>query len=40
MRRSLDIAVVGYGTAGQAAARLLQRQGHRLAVFERAPQPR
>ncbi|WP_306673953.1 FAD-dependent oxidoreductase, partial [Tahibacter caeni] len=36
----LDIAVVGYGTAGQAAARLLQRQGHRLAVFERAPQPR
>ncbi len=40
MRRSLDIAVVGYGTAGQAVARLLQRQGHRLALFERAPQPR
>jgi len=40
VRRSLDIAVVGYGTAGQAAARLLQRQGHRLTVFERAPQPR
>jgi 2-polyprenyl-6-methoxyphenol hydroxylase-like FAD-dependent oxidoreductase len=36
----LDVAIVGYGTAGQAVARLLQRQGHRLEVFERAPQPR
>lgn len=36
----VDIAIVGYGTAGQAAARLLARQGHRLALFERAPQPR
>lgn len=36
----MDIAIVGYGTAGQAAARLLQRQGHRLDLFERAPQPR
>ena len=36
----MDIAIVGYGTAGQAAARLLQRQGHRLELFERAPQPR
>lgn len=40
MERQLDIAIVGYGTAGQAAARLLARQGHRLEVFERAPQPR
>lgn len=36
----MDIAIVGYGTAGQAAARLLHKQGHRLEVFERAPQPR
>ncbi len=36
----MDIAIVGYGTAGQAAARLLQRQGHRLDLFERAPRPR
>ncbi|MFT3756922.1 MAG: NAD(P)/FAD-dependent oxidoreductase [Pseudoxanthomonas sp.] len=35
----LDIAIVGYGTAGQAAAVLLQRDGHRVQVFERAPQP-
>jgi 2-polyprenyl-6-methoxyphenol hydroxylase-like FAD-dependent oxidoreductase len=40
MRGPMDIAIVGYGTAGQAAARLLQRQGHRLELFERAPQPR
>ncbi|KAF1721307.1 FAD-dependent oxidoreductase [Pseudoxanthomonas wuyuanensis] len=32
-----DIAVVGYGTAGQAAAVLLARDGHRVQVFERAP---
>lgn len=37
MERALDIAIVGYGTAGQAAAVFLQRQGHRLEVFERAP---
>lgn len=36
----MDIAIVGYGTAGQAAARLLQRQGHAIEIFERAPQPR
>lgn len=40
MTKTMDIAVIGYGTAGQAAARLLARQGHRLEVFERAPQPR
>ncbi|MBS7456898.1 FAD-dependent oxidoreductase [Coralloluteibacterium stylophorae] len=36
MPRSLDIAIVGYGTAGQAAAIALSRDGHRLHVFERA----
>jgi 2-polyprenyl-6-methoxyphenol hydroxylase-like FAD-dependent oxidoreductase len=36
---ALRIAVVGYGTAGQAAAVLLSRDGHRVDVFERAPHP-
>lgn len=40
MQGKLDIAIVGYGTAGQAAARLLARQDHRLELFERAAQPR
>lgn len=30
------IAIIGYGTAGQAAALLLARDGHRVEVFERA----
>ena len=34
-----DIAIVGYGTAGQAAAVLLERDGHRVQVFERASEP-
>lgn len=34
-----QIAIVGYGTAGQAAAVLLSRDGHRVEVFERAAQP-
>lgn len=34
-----DIAIVGYGTGGQAAAVLLERDGHRVQVFERAPEP-
>lgn len=33
---SLNIAIIGYGTAGQAAAILLSRDGHRVEVFERA----
>ncbi|WP_133500914.1 FAD-dependent oxidoreductase [Cognatilysobacter terrigena] len=37
MRAALRIAVVGYGTGGQAAAVLLSRDGHRVDVFERAP---
>ena len=35
----LRIAIVGYGTAGQAAAVLLGRDGHRVEIFERAPEP-
>lgn len=37
MTGSLRIAIVGYGTAGQACAALLARQGHAPEVFERAP---
>ncbi|MGL6291659.1 MAG: FAD-dependent oxidoreductase [Silanimonas sp.] len=40
MTTPLDIAIVGYGTAGQALALLLARDGHRLQVFEQAPAPR
>lgn len=36
---ALRIAIVGYGTAGQAASVLLARDGHRVEVYERAPQP-
>lgn len=39
MSRPLQIAVVGAGTAGLAAAVFLARQGHALTVFERAPAP-
>lgn len=39
MKDALDVAIVGYGTAGQAMAVLLERDGHRVQVFERAPQP-
>lgn len=35
----MHVAIVGYGTAGQAAALLLARDGHRVEVFERAPAP-
>ncbi|BDU17211.1 FAD-dependent oxidoreductase [Lysobacter auxotrophicus] len=34
---TLRIGIVGYGTAGQAAALLLTREGHQVEVFERAP---
>lgn len=37
MQGRLRIAIVGYGTAGQAAAVFLHRQGHMLTVFEQAP---
>ena len=36
--RKRHIAIVGYGTAGQALALLLSRDGHAVEVFERAPQ--
>ncbi|MBD9468158.1 NAD(P)/FAD-dependent oxidoreductase [Pseudoxanthomonas sp. PXM01] len=36
--KSQHIAIIGYGTAGQAAALLLARDGHRVEVFERAPE--
>lgn len=39
MQASLRIAIVGYGTAGQAAALLLSRQGHAVSVFEQADAP-
>lgn len=35
----LHIAVVGYGTAGQALAVLLSGRGHRVEVFERVAEP-
>lgn len=35
MGRRLRIAVVGYGTGGQATALLLSRDGHHVEVFER-----
>lgn len=37
-RTPLHVAIVGYGTAGQAAAALLAGDGHRVEVFERAPE--
>jgi len=38
LRKALEIAIVGCGTAGQAAAILLaQQQHHRVTIFERAP---
>ena len=39
MPPSLKIAIVGYGTAGQALAILLSRDGHQVEVFERAAEP-
>lgn len=37
MRGMLDIAIAGYGTAGQAAALFLSRAGHRVHIFEKSP---
>ena len=39
MERTLDIAIVGYGIAGIAAAIHLRRAGHRIRHFERNDQP-
>ena len=35
--KPLDIAIIGYGTAGQAASLYLQRAGHRIHHVEQAP---
>ena len=35
----MRIAIIGYGTGGQAAAVALSRDGHRVDVFEQAPAP-
>ena len=37
--RSLDVGVIGCGTAGSAAAVFLARAGHRVTVYERVPSP-
>lgn len=37
--RSLDVGVIGCGTAGPAAALLLARGGHRVRVYERVARP-
>lgn len=39
MRQRLHIAVVGYGSGGQAAALALARDGHQVEIFERVPAP-
>jgi 2-polyprenyl-6-methoxyphenol hydroxylase-like FAD-dependent oxidoreductase len=38
-RPSLDIGIIGCGTAGSAAALFLSRAGHRVTVYERVPDP-
>ena len=40
MQRTLDIGIIGAGTAGAAAAIFLARGGHRVTVHERVPSPR
>ena len=37
--KSLDVGVVGCGTAGPAAALFLARSGHRVTLYERVPDP-
>ncbi|MEW5836051.1 MAG: NAD(P)/FAD-dependent oxidoreductase [Pseudomonadota bacterium] len=39
MTKRLRVAVVGYGSGGQATALLLSRDGHDVEVFERVAQP-
>jgi 2-polyprenyl-6-methoxyphenol hydroxylase-like FAD-dependent oxidoreductase len=36
---ALHIAIVGFGTAGQAAAVLLARDGHKVEIFEQTREP-
>ena len=35
----LDVGIIGAGTAGNAAAIILARNGHRVTLYERAPTP-
>ncbi|MEA2753092.1 MAG: hypothetical protein QOI41_7235, partial [Myxococcales bacterium] len=37
--RSLDVGIIGGGTAGSAAAIFLARAGHRVTLYERVPEP-
>jgi len=37
--KSLDVGIVGGGTAGTAAGLLLARTGHRVTLYERIPDP-
>ena len=39
MKTAMRIAIVGYGTAGQALAVALSRDDHRVEVFERVAEP-
>ena len=39
MKPSMHIAIVGYGSAGQALAVALSGDGHRVEVYERVPDP-
>jgi 2-polyprenyl-6-methoxyphenol hydroxylase-like FAD-dependent oxidoreductase len=36
---SIDVGIIGCGTAGAAAALFLARAGHRVTVYERVPEP-
>jgi 2-polyprenyl-6-methoxyphenol hydroxylase-like FAD-dependent oxidoreductase len=38
--RSLDVGIIGAGTAGSAAALFLSRAGHRVTLYERVPDPK
>ena len=37
-KKKLDVGVIGCGSAGPALSTLLARQGHRVTLFERAPE--
>jgi 2-polyprenyl-6-methoxyphenol hydroxylase-like FAD-dependent oxidoreductase len=38
--RTLDVGIIGAGTAGSAAALFLARAGHRVTLYERVAEPR
>ncbi len=38
--KSLEVGIIGAGTAGSAAALFLSRAGHRVTLFERVPEPK